>query len=386
MLRRFLVSLVILPILLVAGCAPVGLRVPWGLSKLPWTVLYLDSNQRLVAQGMDHPLLEKAQTNSVAPSPSGAHLAAVDEQGRLSIVPIVAGARVQIDAGPVDTSFWPKVSPWSADGRSLVYVARGDIMYYRLGRKPRQLTTTKDAFTPTLSPDGSLVAYGRRTKEAQQDLGLWVVSVKGGEPRQLVDATGDVFSACCPTWSPDQQWIAFLQAYEGGAVGVVKSDGSGVNVGIEAAWLPLCWSPDSTTVVFPKIYYGESGDGLWRYSVGTQQTEMLAGKGLTAEPIVSADYTRAILAMAEKQVEGKPRRTKLLEYALPAWQRGSEQATLPGQAVRGLFSPDGAQVALLMVEDNKFPLYVGPGTVKGLKKIAAAEELMGWVRLPVEKE
>ncbi|MEN6305952.1 MAG: hypothetical protein ABFD96_24720, partial [Armatimonadia bacterium] len=74
------------------------------------------------------------------------------------------------------------------------------------------------------------------------------------------------------------------------------------------------------------------------------------------------------------------------EYALPAWQRGSEQATLPGQAVRGLFSPDGAQVALLMVEDNKFPLYVGPGTVKGLKKIAAAEELMGWVRLPVEKE
>lgn len=386
MLRRHIIFLAAIQILLLGGCAPVGLRVPWGLSKLPWTVVYLDTSQRLVAQGLDRPLLEKAQTNSVAPSPTGAHLAAVDEQGRLSIVPIVAGQKVLIDAGPVDTSFWPKVSPWAADGRSLVYVARGELMYYRLGRKPRQLTTTKDAFTPTLSPDGSLAAYGRRTRETQQDLGLWVVPVKGGEPRQLVDATGDIFSACCPTWSPDGQWLAFLQAYEGGAVGVVKADGTGANVGIEAAWLPLWWSPDSTSLLFPKIYYGEAGDGLWRYSVGTQQAERLAGQGLTVEPVVSPDYTRAIVAMAGKEAEGTPRQTKLLEYALPGWQKGPEQATLPGQAIRGLYSPDGAQVALLMVEDSKFPLYVGPGTVRGLKKIAAAEELMGWVRLPVEKE
>lgn len=386
MLRRSLIPLVMLQILLLGGCAPIGLRIPWGLSKLPWTVLYLDSNQRLIAQGLDQPLLEKANTNSVAPSPTGAHLAAVDEQGSLSIVPIVAGQKVRVDAGPVDTSFWPKVSPWARDGRALVYVAHGDLMYYRLGRKPRQLTTTKDAFTPTISPDGTLAAYGRRTSESQQDLGLWVVPVKGGEPRQLVAATADIFSACCPTWSPDGQWIAFLQAYEGGAVGVVKADGTGVNVGIEAAWLPLWWSPDSSNVVFPKIYYGESGDGLWRYSVGTKQAERLAGKGLTVEPVVSPDYGRAIVAMAGKGTGGTPRQTRLLEYALPGWQKGPEQVTLSGQAIRGLYSPDGAQVALLMVEGSKFPLYVGPGTLKGLKKIAAAEELMGWVRLPVEKE
>lgn len=381
MLRRLAFFLAVLQLLLLAGCAPVGLRVPWGVSKLPWTVLYIDGQHRLRASGLDRPVLEKAAPESVAAAPTGAHLAAVDENGRLSIVPLLAGERVEIDAGVVETAFWPEVSPWSADGRALVFVARGDLRYYRLGRRSRQLTTTKDAFSPALSPDGKLVAFGRKT-DNDQDLGLWVVPVAGGEPRQVIEATGDIFGACAPVWSPDGQWIAFLQAYEGGAVGVVKSDGTGAKVGIEAAWLPLQWSPDSTTITFPKIFYGESGDGLWRYTVGQEQAERVAGKGLTADAAFAPDNSRAVLALTAKAPEGKPAQTRLLEYSLPQWQKGTAQGSVPGQPIRLSFSPDGGQLALLTALNTDYALYLGDGRVGSLKKIASGPELAGWVRLP----
>ncbi|WP_405060634.1 serine hydrolase [Kribbella sp. NBC_01505] len=105
---------------------------------------------------------------------------------------------------------------------------------------------------PTLSPDGSQIAYVLRTTDlkADRDLrSLWRVPAAGGEPRQLTRSDGDR----SPTWSPDGSQLAFLRAKDGPAqLWVLPSDGGEPE---QLTTLPLGagapkWSPDGTRIAF----------------------------------------------------------------------------------------------------------------------------------------
>jgi dipeptidyl aminopeptidase/acylaminoacyl peptidase len=117
---------------------------------------------------------------------------------------------------------------------------------------------------PQLSPDGRWIAYtitdtdkpsNKRTTQ------IYLVSVDGGEPRQL---TSDNSSSSSPRWSPDGKGLAFVSARDGSsqiwhldlATAQVRKI-SNVSTGADA---PV-WSPDAKWIAFASdVYPGCASD------------------------------------------------------------------------------------------------------------------------------
>src|SRR5512140_3504779 len=90
----------------------------------------------------------------------------------------------------------------------LVFVA-----FIALAQQKRNITE-KDLFRftwiadPQLAPDGSQVAFVRVTvadKKDDYDTAIWILPVKGGDPRPLTAGPRDT----SPQWSPDGTRLAF---------------------------------------------------------------------------------------------------------------------------------------------------------------------------------
>ncbi|MBI4634875.1 MAG: S9 family peptidase [Candidatus Rokubacteria bacterium] len=175
-------------------------------------------------------------------------LLAEDQDEYLSnvwVADVAGGAPRRFTTGPLrDTA--PR---WSPDGTQLAFVAerepRKKAQLYVMpgdGGEPRRLTDLPNGVTnPTWSPDGQSLAFvsrvgGWQEPEREEEKRksrpprvittvkyrlnaegfihdrrphVWVVSLDGGEPRELTD--GDFVDAD-PVWSPDGRLIAFSSA------------------------------------------------------------------------------------------------------------------------------------------------------------------------------
>lgn len=112
-------------------------------------------------------------------------------------------------------------------------------------------------FQPSLSPDGSQVAFSWNGLN-QDNFDIYVKLVGRGEPLRLTSNPENDFS---PAWSPDGRWIAFLRSALNGvvAVHVIPALGGGAEEKIVEMRLPtviyvnremipnghLDWTPDS---------------------------------------------------------------------------------------------------------------------------------------------
>lgn len=170
---------------------------------------------------------------------------------------------------------------WSRDSRVLAFASGGGIWTIEVaGGSPRQVTHGYDDYSPSLSPDGSSIAFLRsdggnvalvvqqRGRErtvlrnvwsapawspdgkwiavaagADQDLEL--VRPSGGQRRVIVSACG---SNCDSTWSPDGRFLAYADEQ---SVHVVALSGAG-EVGY-AGGPGFVWSPDGTAIAFTTI-------------------------------------------------------------------------------------------------------------------------------------
>ena len=132
-------------------------------------------------------------------SPDGKLVAYSAANGMLTVKQVEGGSPVQVVRGPDAKGRWPS---WLPDGQRLVFVSpRGIEVVSALGGAPRLLVSgTQVARGVTVSPDGKAFAYISRDS-------LFTQPVDGGSAR-LIAHTNEGHS---PAWSPDGQWIAFVQ-------------------------------------------------------------------------------------------------------------------------------------------------------------------------------
>ena len=110
------------------------------------------------------------------------------------------------------------------------------------------------ASDPQIAPDGSQVAYVRRSFDIRTDLArgmIWLVSRDGTSHRPL---TGSTAREASPRWSPDGTRLAYVSGdAEGGAQIFVKWLAAGVTTrvtNLTEAPSKLAWSPDGRTLAF----------------------------------------------------------------------------------------------------------------------------------------
>jgi hypothetical protein len=162
-------------------------------------------------------------------APDRSHVAYVSQSGGLWQSDMNGStARIGTDSAVS----WPE---YSADGSWIYYGSGGDIYRIHPDGSGRQLITL-DGSEPASSPDGSSVAWIR-------DDTLMVQPI-GGSSR-IVDPQ---FGSNSPAWSPDGEWIAYLDDPYGHTITFIHPDGT------DRRWVPiyalepegLSWSPDGT--------------------------------------------------------------------------------------------------------------------------------------------
>ncbi len=131
------------------------------------------------------------------------------------------------------------------------------------GYQQERLVTQADFDDPSsmalgslaFSPNGRSLAFQRAAgSDAINGPRLWITSSSGGKP---VSVPGDVTYQDAPTWSPDGNWIAYLQGSAGG-IRLVKWEVGGRSAAVELLGsgisIPMFrarpqWSPDGKWIL-----------------------------------------------------------------------------------------------------------------------------------------
>lgn len=125
----------------------------------------------------------------------------------------------------------------------------------------RDLFSLEAASDPQISPDGSKIAYVRRSGDIMTDWmrsSIWLIDTRSGEQAPLAAGPG---SHSQPLWSPDGKRLAYVSTAEGGAAQLfVRWLASGESVritGLPDSPSSLAWSPDGRQIAYTMFVPGE---------------------------------------------------------------------------------------------------------------------------------
>lgn len=184
------------------------------------------------------------QLDGMAPGPSPDAAAAAEVRRRRRswspAILLLAGAAVVL---ALSAAWW-----WSS---------RVDAGRNSIGPAPRLARVTLRRGgngSPTLSPDGSLVAY---VSDQSGQLEIYVTGLTRGS--REVALTTDGGQNVEPAWSPDGRWIAFHSQARGG-IWVVSSAGGSPTMVIDEGSQPA-WSPDNEWIVYSSSQGAMAGQG-----------------------------------------------------------------------------------------------------------------------------
>lgn len=180
---------------------------------------------------------------------------------------------------------------WAARGDSLVYISNRlgpeDIWLHTKDGQDRPLVTrasfTSDPpkwmFAPVLSPDGTRVIFVTVAKTG--GTWLWEVSVAGGAPVRLVNASDKAEAQFTGDWSPDGNQFAYISFEPDGKTNlkVVRTSGGAVPEKIaEQMDGVVSWSPDGKWIAYRDFKYKWhliSPDGKQHRDLAVIRTENL---------------------------------------------------------------------------------------------------------------
>ena len=125
---------------------------------------------------------------------------------------------------------------------------------------PEDLFHLAAAADPQISPDGSRIAYVRRSNDIMADRArsaIWLIDTRSGEEMPL--AGGPDASAFAPRWSPDGTRLAYVSTASGGAQLWVKwlKGGEAVRLtGLPESPSNITWSPNGSTIAYSMLVPG----------------------------------------------------------------------------------------------------------------------------------
>lgn len=202
-------------------------------------------------------------------SPDGAHLAfTVIRDGDASVHVMAAdgsGARPLSAALSSEGTIAEYPVTWTPEGdlvfrRTVDGVSR-DFVVGLDGETPRPFFSRPEDSSPVWSPDGTRIAFIRRTDGGRAS--LWVKAVDDGWERRLTDQAGnDELRLVAPleendhaSWSPDGEWIAFTNVTNAASVHVVRADGTEHRrlTDIDRPSVFNGWSPDGRVTVSSEV-------------------------------------------------------------------------------------------------------------------------------------
>ena len=116
---------------------------------------------------------------------------------------------------------------------------------------PEDIFLLEAAAEPRIAPDGSTIAYIRRSNDIMTDQtrsSIWLVDTDGSNHRPLVAGDAQTQS---PQWSPDGSRLAFVQSVENGAsIRIHDASGDRELTTVQGGVSNLSWSPDGRRLAF----------------------------------------------------------------------------------------------------------------------------------------
>jgi Tol biopolymer transport system component len=207
--------------------------------------------------------ISTASFTDPAVSPDGRMLAVTVDESEQDVI------EIQIDGGrirpAVATSAREHSPVWLPTGEGFVYVTdrtgEQEIWIRRRGIDSPLVTErnfpagrTYYLSTPQISHDGQRVAFTRRVRGGTTS--IWIAPVSGGAAVRLLNSERPQRA---PTWSPDDNWIAYLSASGGADTLLKRRIGASGESEILKSALHLSgeprWSPDGQWVL-----YGNRGE------------------------------------------------------------------------------------------------------------------------------
>jgi len=253
------------------------------------------------------------------------------------------------------------------------------------------------ATDPQISPDGSQIAYVRRSMDIMTDRprsNIWVVGSNGRGHRPLLSGADSYTS---PRWSPSGDRLAYVSSAEGRGdelyIRWVDTGQTALLSNLPAAPRAISWSPDGKQIAFSSFVKGEGttlakppkapegaewappvkvidavqyrADGRGYLEPGFNQIFIIPAEGGTPRQISSADFnhngpltwspdgsTIVLSANRLDDWEYQPQQSELWSINV----NNSEMQQLTdrvGPDRAPVYSPDGSKIAYLGYDDRK---------------------------------
>ncbi|HKP74843.1 MAG TPA: hypothetical protein VJT67_04835 [Longimicrobiaceae bacterium] len=154
------------------------------------------------------------------------------------------------------------------------------------GSTTRLTTTARDETTPSLSLDGTRLAYSYVPTDVTK---VFTAAANGSGAAQLAPGTGAEVIETAPTWSPGGA-VAYVSTAAGSADIVQASVGSAPTLltGSPQADVEPAWSPDGQALAFVSNRGGPVEIWIFRPS-GSTVTQLTSGTGSRINPAWTAD-------------------------------------------------------------------------------------------------
>jgi eukaryotic-like serine/threonine-protein kinase len=163
----------------------------------------LATTQRLTSNPTENPV------SAVAISPDGKYLAYSDKTG--TYLRLMSTGEVHpLLSKKTDVQFlgwYPDSTQLLAAWSSSEATKMGLWVLSILGGNPRKLSD--EGWSASVSPDGSQIAFLKSAGFGESGQEIWLMRADGTDQRKIVSPSEDGTTFASPSWSPDGRWIAY---------------------------------------------------------------------------------------------------------------------------------------------------------------------------------